>query len=119
MGHIGKLVRGNPQLLRQNLTVSLRLVQHIDKVRVFKNVLDLTGGQQVLHILRQARRNAAPFPEPFPDFYAETSRLAFQQEVEFVDIEPGRLMLGAVGRNTVPDRLLHDKKADIFQGLSQ
>ena len=26
MGHIGKLVRGNPQLLRQNLPVSLGLV---------------------------------------------------------------------------------------------
>ena len=34
MGHIGKLVRGNPQLLRQNLPVSLGLVQHVDKIRV-------------------------------------------------------------------------------------
>ena len=29
MGHIGKLVRGNSQLLCQNLTVSLGLVEHI------------------------------------------------------------------------------------------
>lgn len=48
MGHIGKLVRGNPQLLRQNLPVPLGLVQHVDKIRVLKDILDLTGGQQVV-----------------------------------------------------------------------
>lgn len=48
MGHIGKLVRGNPQLLRQNLPVSLCLVQHVDKIRVLKNILNLTGGQQIV-----------------------------------------------------------------------
>ena len=52
MGHIGKLVRGDSQLLCQNLTVSLGLVEHIDKVRVLKNVLDLTGSQKVLDVLR-------------------------------------------------------------------
>ncbi len=119
MGHIGKLVRGNPQLLRQNLPVSLGLVQHVDKIRVFKNILNLTGGQQVLHVLRQAAGYAAPFPEPFPDFHAETSGLAFQKEMEFVNIEPGRLMLGAVGRDTVPHGVLHNQKADLFQGLAQ
>jgi hypothetical protein len=31
-------VRGDPQLLCQNLTVSLGLVEHIDKVRVLKNI---------------------------------------------------------------------------------
>ena len=48
MGHIGKLVRGNPQLLFQNLPVSLRLVQHVNEVRVFKDILDLMGSQQVV-----------------------------------------------------------------------
>ena len=80
MGHIGKLMRGNSQLLRQNLPVSLGLVQHVDKIRVLKDILDLTGGQQVLHILRQARWYAAPFPEPFPYLHTETPGLAFQKE---------------------------------------
>ena len=52
MGHIRKLVRGDSQLLCQNLTVSLGLVEHIDKVRVLKNIFDLTGSQKVLDILR-------------------------------------------------------------------
>ena len=119
MGHIGKLVRGNFQLLRQNLPVSLGLVQHVDKIRVLKDILNLTGGQQVLYILRQAARYAAPFTESFPDFHAETSGLAFQKEMELVDIEPGRLMFGAVGSNTVPHGILHNEKADLFQGLTQ
>ena len=119
MGHIGKLVRGNPQLLRQNLPVSLGLVQHVDKIRVLKNILDLTGGQQILYILCQAARYAAPFTESFPDFHAETSGLAFQKEMEFVDIEPGRLMFGAVGGDTVPHGILHNEKPDLFQGLAQ
>ena len=39
--------------------------------------------------------------------------------MEFVDIEPGRLVLGAVGGNTVPHGVLHDQKADLFQGLAE
>ena len=112
-------MRGNPKLLRQNLPVSLGLVQHVDKIRVFKNILNLTGGQQVLYVLRQARWYAAPFTESFPDFHTETSGLAFQKEMEFVDIEPGRLMLRAVGSNTVPHGILHNEKPDLFQGLAQ
>ena len=50
MGYIRKLVRGNSQLFRQNLPVPLGLVQHVDKIRVLKDILNLTGGQQVLYI---------------------------------------------------------------------
>lgn len=53
MCDIGKLVRGNAELLGKNLSISLRLIEHIDKVAVFKNVLDLTGSQKVLDILRE------------------------------------------------------------------
>lgn len=53
MCHIRELVRGDSQLFRQNLPVSLRLVQHINEVAVFKDIFNLTGSQQVLHILRQ------------------------------------------------------------------
>ena len=59
----------NIQLLRQNLPVTRRLIEHIDVVGVFQNVFDLLGCQQVFHILRQSGGNTAPFPEPFPDLH--------------------------------------------------
>ena len=48
VGHIAKLVRGNPQLLRQNLAVSACLVKHIHEVRVFRDVLYLAAAQKVV-----------------------------------------------------------------------
>lgn len=48
MGHIGKLVRGNAQLLGENLPVSTRLVEHIHEVGVLKDVLHLAGRKQVV-----------------------------------------------------------------------
>ncbi len=53
MGHIGKLVRGNPKLLCQNLSVPLSLVEHVDKIRVLENILNLTGSQKILYVLGQ------------------------------------------------------------------
>ena len=69
VGHIAKLVRGNPQLLRQNLTVSACLVKHIHEVGVFKDVLYLAAAQKVFDILRDTCRNTAPFSESLPDFH--------------------------------------------------
>ena len=48
VGHIAKLVCGNAQLLRQNLTVSACLVEHIHEVGVFKDVLYLAAAQKVV-----------------------------------------------------------------------
>ncbi|OKZ68133.1 MAG: hypothetical protein BHV88_13600 [Clostridiales bacterium 41_12_two_minus] len=48
MGHIGKLVRGNAQLLGKYLTVSACLVEHIHEVGVFKDVLHLAAAQKVV-----------------------------------------------------------------------
>ena len=45
IGHIGKLFRRNVQPLRQYLPVACRLVEHIDEVAVFQDVLDLRGGE--------------------------------------------------------------------------
>ena len=45
VGHIAKLVRGNPQLLRQNLTVSACLVEHIHEVGIFKDIFHLAAGK--------------------------------------------------------------------------
>ena len=54
VGHIGKLVRGNAQLLGENLPVPARLVEHIHEVGVLKDVLHLAGRKQVFDILRDA-----------------------------------------------------------------
>ena len=51
MGHIGKPVRGNPKSLCQNLSVPLSLVEHVDKIRVLENILNLTGSQKILYVL--------------------------------------------------------------------
>lgn len=48
MGHIRELVRGNVQLLRQDLAVTGSLIQHIHEIRVLKDVLHLAAGQQVV-----------------------------------------------------------------------
>ena len=69
VGHIGELIRADIQLLCKNLPVARRLIQHQDKVAVFKNVLNLSAGQQVFDVLRNAGRNTAPFAETLPDFY--------------------------------------------------
>ena len=39
---------------------------------------------------------------------------AFEQEMKFINIEPGRFMLAAVSGNTVPHRILHNEKSDLF-----
>ena len=48
LGDVGQLMRRNAQLLRQNLTVTRCLVEHIDVVGVLENVLDFLGSQQVV-----------------------------------------------------------------------
>ena len=44
-------MRGNAQLLGENLPVPARLVEHIHEVGVLKDVLHLTGRKQVFDIL--------------------------------------------------------------------
>lgn len=51
IGHIGKLLRGDVQSLHQDLPVVRRLIEHINKIAVFQDVLDLRGGEQVLGVL--------------------------------------------------------------------
>ena len=52
MGHIGQLMGADVQLLGQNLPVTVGLIEHIHKVRIFKNVRYFGTCQKVLHILR-------------------------------------------------------------------
>ena len=72
---LAELVGGDIELLGQNLAVACRLVQHINEVRVFKDVLNLGGGQQVLHILGDPGGDAAPFAEPLPNLHRVCRRL--------------------------------------------
>ena len=77
-------------------------------------------GKQVLDVLRDAGRDAAPFAEAFPDLDAVGSRLLFaQQKVELVHVVPGRLALGAVLCYTSPDLVLNDQHAKLFQLFTQ
>ena len=48
VGHIAKLVRGNAQLLGENLPVPASLVEHIHEVGVLKDVLHLAAAQKVV-----------------------------------------------------------------------
>ena len=120
MGHIAKLVRGNAQLLGENLTVSACLVEHIHEVRVFKDVLHLTAGKQVFDILGDTCRNTAPFTESLPDFHRISGGLLLlQKQVHLVDVVTGGLVGGTVDGNSVPYLILYHKHTDLFQLLAQ
>ena len=120
VGHIGQLVRGNAQLPGQNLPVTTRLVEHIHEVRVFKDVLHLAGRKQVLHVLCDARGNAAPLTEPLPNLYRVGGGLfLLQEQVHLVDVVAGGLAGRPVDGDAVPHLVLHHQHPDFFELLPQ
>ena len=48
IGDIGKLVVGDVQCFRKDLAVSGSLIEHINKIRVFKDIFNLSGREQVV-----------------------------------------------------------------------
>ena len=44
VSHIGELMRRNIELLCKNLPVASSLIEHVDKIAVLKNVLNLPAG---------------------------------------------------------------------------
>ena len=60
-------MRRNVELLREDRPVARCLRQQIDEVRVFKDILDLVAGQQILDVLGDAGRYTAPFAKALPD----------------------------------------------------
>ncbi len=120
MGDIGELMRTDIQLFRKDLAVARRLVEHIDEIRVLENILDLMGGEQVLHVLRNAGRDTAPFAEPLPDLDRIGCGLfLLEEQMELIHIVPGRPPLAAVGSDTAPYLVLDDEHADLLELLSE
>ena len=56
VGHITELVRGNIELLRQDLPIAACLIEHIHKIRVLENVFNLARREQILNVLRDSGR---------------------------------------------------------------
>ena len=68
IGDVVLLTGRDVQRFREDLPVAGCLVQKVNEVGVLKDVLNLTGSQQILDILGDPGRNPAPFSEPLPDF---------------------------------------------------
>ena len=113
-------MRADIQLIRQNLTITGCLIQHINEVAVLKNVRHFAGRKQVFHILGDAGGNAAPFTESLPDFHAVgRCLLFFQKQMELVHIVAGGFTGITVGGYTPPDLILHHQHPDLFHLLAQ
>ena len=120
IGHIGKLLRGDVQPLRQDLPVARRLVEHIDEVAVLQDILNLRGGEQVLGVLSGPRGHAAPFSEPFPNLGAvRRSLLLLQQKVKLIHKIPGGAANGPVDGDGVPHRVLDHMHPRLLQVFAQ
>ena len=64
---IGELMRRNVELFREDRPVARCLRQQIDEVRVFKDILDLIAGQEILDVLSDPRGHAGPLAKALPD----------------------------------------------------
>ena len=114
-----RLLIGDVQTLAEDFPVSAGLVQKVHKIAVFKDVLDLRGGKQVLDVLRNSRGDTAPFAKAFPNLHAPGTNLAAQQKVELVHEIPGGFTLIPVLGNTVPYLVLDHQHTQAFELLSQ
>ena len=120
MGYIGKLVGTDIQLVRQNLPVTGGLVEHDNKVRIFKDILHFAAREQVFDILRNSCRNPAPFPKTLPDFYGIGSGLFFfQKKMELIHIVASGFTLSTVLCHPSPNLILDNQHPDFFQLLSK
>ena len=120
IGDIGQLIIRNAQMPRENLAVARRLIEHVDEVAVFKDVLDLAAGQQVLDVLRDSGGNAAPLAESLPHLHGIGCRLRLlEQKVELIDVIARRFCLRTVGRDAAPHLILHDEHAELLKLRAQ
>ncbi len=92
VGYILHLLWGNIKLLCKDSPVALCLIEHEDKIRVFKDIFYLAACQKVFDILRDSGRYAAPFTETLPNLHTVSGGLfLFQEQMKFVHIVTGRL----------------------------
>ena len=121
MRHVRKLMRRDIEQLGEDRAVARSLIQQQDEVAVFKDVLGLLRVEQILHVLRDCRRNTAPFAETLPDLRTVgRCNLVLEQQMEFVDIVPRRLLPRAVGRHAPPHMILnhvHGQRLELGTGL--
>lgn len=54
VGYILHLLWADIELLCKDSPVALRLIEHEDKIRVFKDIFHLAGSKQVLDVLRDS-----------------------------------------------------------------
>ena len=116
---VRRLLVGDIQALTEYLSVIAGLVQKIDEIAVFKDILDLRRGQEVLDVLGDTCRDTTPFAKAFPNLHAPGTYLAAQQKVELVHLVPCGLALAAVDGDAVPHLVLDDQHPQVFELLAQ
>ena len=90
--------------------VARRLIEHEDKIRVFKDILHFAGSKQILDVLRNGCGYAAPFSETLPDFNGIGGGLfLFQEKMKFVHKIPGGFPFCPVDGDAVPYLVLHNE----------
>ncbi len=110
MGDIFHLLRGDIELLRKDSPVARRLIEHEDKIRVFKDILHFAGSKQIFDVLRDCCGYAAPFSETLPDFNGIGGGLfLFQEKMKFVHKIPGGFPFCPVDGDAVPYLVLHNE----------
>ena len=90
--------------------------QQDHKICVIQNVLDLPAGQQVFHILRQGRGDAALFAEHLPDGHEVAGgQRVTEQDMELVKIAPCRHAVFEVGSHRRSDKIVGDVHGDLAE----
>ena len=119
MGDILHLLRGDVELLCKDSPVARRLIEHEDKIRVFKDILHFAGSKQILDVLRNGCGYAAPFSETLPDFNGIGGGLfLFQEKMKFVHKIPGGFPFCPVDGDAVPYLVLHNEHEETYSGLT-
>ena len=120
VGHVGKLVGGNPQVACQHLLIPGGLGQHIEEIAVAENGLYFAALQQAFHILGDPAGDGPPFAETPENLHTVRRRLGLrQQNVKLVLIYPGRPPPVPVLRHPAPDLVREDQQPYLFQHLPQ
>ena len=108
------------ELLCQNRPVALRLGQQHHEVGVVQDCLDLPAGQQVFHVLRQGRGDAALFAEHLPHSHEVAGGEGVpEQDVELVKVAPRRNSIVEVGVHRRGHKVVGDVHGDLPQVFPQ